>query len=104
LGCFLGGFLNFFVEFLFLRILIKKVLAKKSVCGYDVFMRDKIIRKLIADIEKHTLPVMAEKTKVPYTTLYRIANNQGDCRYRTWELLENYYSNKRGGGRTLTTI
>jgi len=61
-------------------------------------MRNEILKKLTADIKQHTISGMVDKTKIPYTTLYRLVNKQGDCRYRTWEMLEKYYSKKQTSG------
>lgn len=54
-------------------------------------MRDKIIEKLKQDIQKNSISGMVSKIKIPYTTLYRIVNNQGTCTLDTWDKIEEYY-------------
>jgi len=54
-------------------------------------MRNKLLQKLKDDIQKHSISGMADKIKIPYTTLYRILENQGSCTLRTWERIEQYY-------------
>ena len=62
-------------------------------------MRDRILKKLIRDIEKTSILNVSNKIKVPYATLHRIANNKGseNGNIRTWDKIEHYY-NKTGRG------
>jgi len=56
-------------------------------------MKEIILKKLRKDVKKHSLSGMADKIKIPYTSLYRIVKGEGTCTMKTWEKLETYYNN-----------
>jgi len=52
------------------------------------------MKKLDRDIEHSSISEMADKIKIPYTSLYRIYKGEGHT-IRNWEKIESYYSKKR---------
>jgi hypothetical protein len=73
------------------RNICKKDLTFYSQLDSMKAMKTKIYKKLIADLQKHSISSMSLRIKVPYATLWRIINGDGGCNMRTWEKIEKYY-------------
>jgi hypothetical protein len=54
-------------------------------------MNKSILKKLTVDIKKNSINSVAIKIKIPYATLWRIANGDGGCNMTTWGKIEKYY-------------
>jgi molybdenum-dependent DNA-binding transcriptional regulator ModE len=56
-------------------------------------MKQKLLRKLTADLEKEgSVLALSKKTGMPYATLWRMLKGGGGL--RNWEKIEDYYHSK----------
>lgn len=58
-------------------------------------MNKKILNQLTSDLKKKSINSMSLKLNIPYATLWRFVNGDGNCNMRTWNKIEKYYSAQR---------
>lgn len=70
------------------------MLDRISEYGYNQGMKEKLLKKLNADLKKEgSLLALSDKTKIPYASLWRMVRGGGGM--KNWEKYEAYLADLR---------
>lgn len=58
---------------------------------HPIMVKERLIHKMNMDLRKLSMPTLAEKIGMEYTTLRRILNGERGGRMDTWENIIRYY-------------